>query len=296
MEQARERCSAYIRTTPIEVLESGERIKLENVNLGHSFKIRGALNAILGYSENAFVTASTGNFGNALSISGEMIGADVTVVVPESTTAGKIRKIERRAKRVMVAGRSLDDAELYAHQIARSDSLRYISPYNDALVIAGGGVIGLELADQCPNISTVYVPTGGGGLVTGIAAAMSRRPGTRIVACCPDHSTAFMSAVLGTGNGVPGPSMADALVGGIEADSITIDLARIYNIEFSLVSEDQIAKAVVALMKLGWLVEPAAAVSFAAMDRGGIKGNDTVSVITGSNVDLNVIRSLITTQ
>lgn len=291
--RARDRIRRFLDPTPLDVLRDGGYIKLENTNPGHSFKIRGALNAALEY-EDALITASTGNFGNALAIAGELVGSKITVVVPRTVAPTKLAKIKQYGVDVTVVGDSMDDAEEYGRQRADKESVRYVSPYNDRAVIAGGGVVGLEILEQRPDTSKIYVPTGGGGSVTGIAVAVSKQTETEIIACCPDQSTAFMSAVLNTGPGNTGPSLADALVGGIEDNCVTVDLARAYHIRFGVVSERDIQEACVKLLKLGWLAEPAAAVGIAVRDNE--MGADTTSsacVLTGSNVDISVVRALI---
>jgi len=291
--QAQDRIRRFLNPTPIDVLEDGVCVKLENAIPGHSFKIRGALNAVLEYDE-ALITASTGNFGSALAIAGGLVGSKVTVVVPRTVTPIKVAKIKRHGVDVAVVGESLDDAEEHARQQADAASVRYVSPYNDRAVIAGGGVVGLEILEQRPDASRIYVPTGGGGLVTGIAVAVSKQPGMEVIACCPDQSTAFMAAVLNSGAGSPGPSIADALVGGIEDECITVELARAYRIRFGLVPERSIQEACVRLLQLGWLAEPAAAVGTAVRDKDpDAERTSSVCVLIGSNVDVSVVRAMI---
>ncbi len=124
--------------------------------------------------------------------------------------------------------------------------------------------------------------------------AVSKQPGMEVIACCPDQSTAFMAAVLNSGAGSPGPSIADALVGGIEDECITVELARAYRIRFGLVPERSIQEACVRLLQLGWLAEPAAAVGTAVRDKDpDAERTSSVCVLIGSNVDVSVVRAMI---
>ncbi len=287
---AQTRIRNFLEPTPVEDIESAVSLKLEIVNPGHSFKIRGALNAALIHSRTPLITASNGNHAIALSVAGRMVGAKVTVVIPESASEGKKRRLAELDAEIIQHGSALDNAELHARLLARQRGSYYVSAYNDSDVIAGAGVVGLEIVSQYPDVRRIYVPTGGGGLAGGIAVAVSEFPGIEVVACCPDHSTALMAATLALDNGIPGPSIADALVGGIEPDSITISLVRDLKIGFSLVSDAEIKDAVCRLLSIGWLVEPSGAVGAACLWKDSDNRDRSVAILSGSNTDIKTLR------
>ena len=285
--------SRLLPPTPIDAVKKNLMLKLENANVGHSFKIRGALNAIIEYG-GPLVAASTGNFGNAIAIAGQILDTEVVVVVPKNITPEKLDRIRSHHVEVIVSGGTFGGAERFAHELAIARSIRFVSPYNDPAVIAGGGVIGLEIAEQITTGARIYVPTGGGGLVSGIAIALAGEQRFEVIASCPEQSTAFMFAVLERGIGVPGPSIADGLIGEIEDDCLTVTTARNYGVQFELASEAEIESACVALLRLGWLAEPAAAVGVAVSER--MRQHDLlphVCILTGSNIDYRIVKTLV---
>jgi threonine dehydratase len=262
---AAERIRPYLAPTPLVA-----DLKLETLNPTGSFKVRGALNALL-RSDEPVVTASAGNFGLGIAWAAQRLGRTATVVVAASASPAKIEKLRRFDIELVIEGADYDEAERHALSLPG----RYVSPYNDTDVIAGAGTIALEL----PDAETIVVPIGGGGLTAGIALAT----GARVVGVVPARFPA-MRVALAAGAVVQidgDDTIADALHGNIEPGSITVDMLR--GVEVVEVTEDEIADAMRALARdHGIVVEGAGATAVAAIRAG--KAPAGVAIVTGRNV------------
>lgn len=306
---AESRIRDYVRLTPAEdshVLgrAGGCRatLKLENYQVTGSFKIRGALNKLLALGDEAdrgVIAASSGNHGAALSYALEVLGRRGTVVVPESCSPTKLEAIRAHGAEVVVKGHDSVVAEIWARQEARRRGIPYVSPYNDALVVAGQGTIGVELARQRERIDAVYVAVGGGGLVSGVATYLrSLYPGIEIVGCSPANS-AVMYESIRAGRLLElesRPTLSDGTAGGVEADAVTFDICRREIDRFILVSEAEIEEAMrLVIGSHHMLVEGAAAVPVAAFLKDGRRqeGKNVVLVLCGANVGAEVLRRVL---
>ena len=151
-------------------------LKLENLQVTNSFKIRGAFNRFLHLSleekARGIVTASAGNHGQAVAFAARKLNFPAKIVVPKNTPKIKIEGIKKYGVDLVLFGDIYDEAEQKAKDLAREEGLVFVSPYNDELIIAGHGTIGLEIIEALPNVDTVIVPVGGGGLISGISIAM----------------------------------------------------------------------------------------------------------------------------
>ncbi|HSL21556.1 MAG TPA: pyridoxal-phosphate dependent enzyme, partial [Vicinamibacterales bacterium] len=232
-------------------------LKLECVQTTGSFKIRGALNAAILHAERhaglpaPIVTASAGNHGRALALAAEHIGIPLTVFVPETAPRAKTTAIEAHGATLRRA-RDYDAAEAEAREYARREGGTFISPYNDADVIAGAGVVALEVFEDLPDTRLIVVPVGGGGLASGIGIVARSRPGeVRMLGVETEASHAFTDG-LRAGRIVPiepRPTLADALSGNIEAGSITFPLMQQVCDGIALVSEEDLAGAIAGLAR-----------------------------------------------
>lgn len=180
---ARETIRNLVRRTPLvhsqflsNFCDGEVYLKLENLQTTNSFKIRGALNKMLHLSaeemKRGVVTASAGNHAQAVAIGAEKLKLSARIVIPRNTPKIKIDKIRKHNVELILHGDIYDEAEQKAIDLAKEDGLTYISPYNDRLVIAGQGTIGLEVHEDLPTVDTVIVPVGGGGLISGIGVAI----------------------------------------------------------------------------------------------------------------------------
>jgi len=305
---AENRIRKYVRETPLEYSIPLSKLggaqvylKLENLQVSGSFKIRGVLNKLLSHdnARDLFVTASSGNHGIAFAYAIKMLGLDGVVFLPENASPAKIQDIMQYEIDVRFFGKDTVETEAHARRFANANNAVYISPYNDIKVIAGQGTIGLELHKQLRDLDTVVVPVGGGGLISGIAVYLKEVvPEIRVVGVQPENS-AVMYHSLKSGRILAmesKPTLADAVAGGIEENSVTFDLCRRYVDEFILVTEEDIAEAIrFMLEKHHILVEGAAALSVAAYMKKTtfFEGRKTVLLITGCRIDLKTLKKIL---
>jgi threonine dehydratase len=179
IQHAQNRLKAYLAPTPLEPSpELGEHIflKLENANQTHSFKIRGALNAILALSpqarERGIVTVSSGNHAQGVSYASHLTHTNALILMPKHTPQKKVRGAQRWGAEVMLVGNNYDETEAEGRRLEKEEGLTFVSPYNDLNVMAGAGTIGLEIAQQLPSVQRVVVCVSGGGLIGGIGTAL----------------------------------------------------------------------------------------------------------------------------
>ena len=191
------------------------------------------------------VAASTGNHGAATAFAGRALGIEVEVVVPETTPPDRAAAIERFGARVTRHGAECGESEARARELASATGAVFVSPYNDPVVMAGQGTIGLEVLDAAPELGSVYVSAGGGGLLGGIAAAIAaRRPDVEIVGVSPIASCALHRAVE-AGRVVDvahEPTLSLATAGAMEADSVTLEPCMQLVDRWLLVDEGRIAE------------------------------------------------------
>ena len=302
--RARRRIGRRVRPTPLlpspwlSSIASGQVfIKNESANLTSSFKIRGALNAALRIGEGAsrqstLVTASAGNHGRSLALAAEQLGLRCVVFTPASAPQVKQAAIRRHGAVLHADNEDYDAAERRARAFAAAESGIYISPYNHPDVIAGAGTIGLEVIEVMPELDVVVIPIGGGGLASGVGLAMkAAAPRARVVGIEVEASTPF-TVSLNAGRITeirPRASLADALVGNLEPESITFPLVKRVVDEVVTVSEQELAQAMKGLASEERLVvEGGAAAGVAAIMNGKASGpgQRVVALVTGGNVDL----------
>ena len=267
--------------------------KLENRQFTGSFKLRGALNRLMTLTEDqrrhGCVTASSGNHGAAVAYAQQVLGIDGTIFVPENTSTSKIDKIREFGGNVETFGVDGLDTEQHARAFADEHGQFYVSPYNDLMVVAGQGTIGIELLDELPTLRRVFVAVGGGGLIGGIGSVLrANLPSVEIIACQPAES-AVMAASVDAGHVVElesGPTLSDGTAGGVEPDAITFALCRDLVDRFITVDEKAIAGAMRDYERFeGERIEGAAGVAIAAARQyDGDGDGDSVIVICGGNV------------
>jgi threonine dehydratase len=280
-------------------------LKLENLQVTGSFKIRGAANKLLGSAKSrtgnssGIITASAGNHGQAMALCALKLGIKAKIVVPETTPSVKINKIKQFEPKLILHGAIYDEAEDYAKKLAKEEGLEYVSPYNDRDVIAGQGTIGLEILSQVPDVDTIVVPVGGGGLVSGIAmAAKKLSPETRVIGVQSEASPSMYESFI-AGKQIDTKvedSIADGLSGNFEHGSVTFDLIRKYVDRMVLVKETTIRKAVRQLWEEGQMVEGSGAAPMAALmenENPIPSGKKIVLVVSGGNIDFAKLQSII---
>ncbi|MEF9920182.1 MAG: threonine/serine dehydratase [Erysipelotrichaceae bacterium] len=310
VELAYKRIKPYIYKTPLEksiYLSTKDKqcfFKLENNQTIKAFKIRGALNKMLSMSETekelGVSTVSSGNHGIAVSYAANMLGIKkAVIIVPKTTPVSKIEKIKYYGGEVLLMGENYDGAHTLGMKYIKDHQMTFIdSYYDDPLIYAGQGTIALEILEQNPDIDTILVPIGGGGMLTGIAvAAKAIKPTITIIGiqtqACPALIKAFEDHVFY--EEYPSePSICDALVGGI--GKLCYDMAEDYVDGFIAVEESSIEKAIVHMLKKEKIiVEPAGAVGIAAIMDGldQINGKNIAVVISGGNIDSELMIRLL---
>jgi threonine dehydratase len=301
---AAERLAGRVRRTPLIEAHAlsattGRAVwlKLETLQQTRSFKYRGALNAVLALSQRTdtlptLVTASAGNHGLALATAASAAGASLLVYAPRTTPAAKLERMRRPGVRVDTSSRDYDEAEARAVDAAARGAGTYVSPYNHPDVIAGAGTVALEILEDLPSPGGIIVPTGGGGLLSGMALAA--RDTTLICGVEPEVNPAF-SVSLAAGHVTAiesGASLADGLLGNLEAGSITFELVRAHASGVRTVPERFVVQGVRALFRQERLVaEGAGAIAVGAL-LGGVLDDvpdPLVLVVSGANIDTKTL-------
>ena len=271
-------------------------LKCEHLQQTGSFKFRGAVNKVRLLDEEArrsgVITASTGNHGLGVALAGKLAGVPVTVYAAVSAARLKVEAITTLGAEVVAMDGDPLAVELAAARSARRLGRPFVSPYNDADVIAGQGTIGMEIVEQCPEIDAVFTAVGGGGLISGIGTAVKvLRPECRVVGCWPEHAPALHRALdVGAIVDVEElPTISDGTAGGVEPGAITFDLCRRVLDDRVLVSEVEIAAAMKLLAETErWMVEGAAGVALAGLIKMAprYRGQRVAVVLCGRNIAL----------
>lgn len=304
---AAQRIAPYVRHTPVEyshVLSevSGARVhlKLENLQITGSFKLRGATNALLSLGDEvtAVVAASSGNHGMAVAHAARIAGAEALIFVPEAAGPSKIEAIEALGAGIMRVEGDPVLAEAAARRHARESGVPYISPYNDPHVVVGQGTLGVELAADLERVDVLFASLGGGGLISGAGGYLKEVRGTRVVACSPANS-AVMHESLRAGRilDLPSlPTLSDGTAGGVEPDAITFELCQEVVDDSLTVSEDEIRVAMRLIIgRHHTLIEGSAAVAVAGFLQTADRwiGQDVAIILCGANVDTRVLKKVL---
>ncbi|MCQ4333449.1 threonine ammonia-lyase [Natronomonas sp. F2-12] len=307
---ARRRVAGTARETPLERSTTFSertgadvRLKLEHLQRTGAFKIRGATNkiALLDEAERkaGVVAASAGNHAQGVALAATKAGVDSTIVMPEYAPISKIDATRSYGAEVVLHGVDYDTAAERAHEIEREEGRVYVHAFDDPAVMAGQGTIGLEIAEQCPEVDTVAVPIGGGGLIAGIATAIKALTDARVVGVQAEGAASAAES-LRRGEIVERDSV-DTIADGIATRKIgenTFEVIRERVDEIVTVSDAEIANALTSLLERSkTLVEGAGAVPLAAVieERFAYDDGETiVPTLCGGNIDLNVLTTVIT--
>ena len=299
IEQARARLEGIARVTPVFGSETFSRragrevlLKAENLQRTGAFKIRGAVNKIatLSDAERAagVVAASAGNHGQAVAWAAREQGVGATVFMPQDSPMAKVDATRNYGATVELGGAVFEEAVVAAEEFVERSGATFIHPFEDEVVIAGQGTIGLELAEQVPQAQTVVIPIGGGGLAAGIALALrAKRPDLRVVgvqakACGPLAGGTEFGFTIAEGIAVKQPG------------ELTTSILREHVEEVVAVTDEEISEAIVLLLERTKLVvEGAGAASVAAVLGGHVSGEGPVCVLlSGGNIDPTLLISV----
>lgn len=307
--EAYNRIRSYIRNTYFEhsiafskLIGANVYFKCENLQYTGSFKVRGAFNKLLSLTPEerakGIVTASSGNHGAGVAYGLHQLKCPGVIFVPENASKAKVENIQNYVSSLKYFGQDCMDTEIHARQVAEQNNMTYISPYNDEQVIAGQATIAIELMEQLPHIDAVFVPVGGGGLISGIGGYLKAvSPQTQVIGCMPENSP-VMAKSLSAGQIVEMetlPTFSDATAGGIEPGSITFEICQHAVDDCLLVSEDEIKSAILdTLQKQHLLVEGAAGVALACLykNRAKFQNKNVVVILSGSNISLDTLKKL----
>jgi threonine dehydratase len=295
IEAARGRIGSLARVTPVYSSETLSRrsarpvmLKAENLQRTGSFKIRGAVNKIATLDDaerNAgVVTASAGNHGQAVALAAREAGVRATVFMPQDAPMAKVDATRSYGAEVLLVGEGYDEANTAALERVESGAT-LVHAFEDEVVVAGQGTLGLELAEQVAELETLVVPVGGGGLASGIAIAFKElRPEVRLVGVQAENCAPF------TGREPAGTTIADGIAvkkPGVLTSAILADRLD----EFLVVSDREIAEAIVLLLeRVKLVVEGAGAASVAALLAGKITGSGPVcALLSGGNIDATLL-------
>jgi len=303
--RARKRIAPYVRRTPLvpsawlsDAAAARVSLKLESLQVGNSFKSRGAFNAVVARLErgeltrsSTLVTASAGNHGRALAAAAQAFDLPLVVFTPHDAPQTKLAAIRRHGATLRAEGRDYDHAEFLAKQCAAETGAAFISPYSDVDVVAGAGTVALEIFEDAPDTDVVIVPIGGGGLISGVGSTVKNISGTRLVVGVElDVSHAFQTSVA-AGKLVPieaGPSLAEGLGGNPDPETITFWFIQRHVDRIVTVSETDLKAGVVGLAEHEHVIaEASGAAGVAALIGNRITVRDwrVVVIVTGSNID-----------
>jgi threonine dehydratase len=301
--RAHKRIAPHVRRTPLvestwlsDLTAARVWLKLESLQVSNSFKSRGAFNAVIGRlardraAPRELVTASAGNHGRALAAAAEVFGLRLVVFTPIDAPQAKVAAIRRHGAELRAEGRDYDAAERLAKSYAQETGGEFISPYDDADVIAGAATIALELFEDAPDLDTLVVPIGGGGLISGVALAAKALGRSQVVGVEVEASCAFLTSVRAGRlvEIVPGPTLADGLGGNPDPDTITWPYIQRLVDRIVTVSEADLTAAIVGLVESEHLIaEGAGAAAVAALvgRRVEVSGQRVAALVTGSNID-----------
>lgn len=311
--RARRAIAPWVRRTPLTLSPSLSRLtggevylKLETVHDTGAFKLRGATNAILHLDEaskaKGVVTVSTGNHGRAVAYAAGRLGIRAVVCMSRLVPDNKVRAIRELGAEIRIHGKSQDEAQREADRLVAEDGLVLIPPFDHPDVVAGQGVIGLELLEDLPDLDTVLVPLSGGGLLAGILIALKAvNPTIRVIGISMERGPAMYHS-LQAGKPVAVEeleTLADSLGGGIGLDNRhTFPPIRDLADDVVLLSEEQIAEGMIHLYRQEQIVgEGAAAVGVAALLHRKVQpGPRTAVIVSGRNVDMDMFTRVVTGQ
>jgi threonine dehydratase len=303
---ARRNLSGLIRRTPLQYsfllsqrVGSDTYLKLENLQQTGAFKVRGAINKMVSLSAEerakGVVAASSGNFALGVGYGARALGGlPTSIFMPVNTPLAKVNKLKEFEVEIFLRGESYEEAYDVSREFQREHDLTYLHPYDDPLVIAGHGTIGLEIMEDLPEAEALIVPIGGGGLIAGIAvAAKAVNPRVKIIGVQPEASpAAYLSLKEGRcyERYEAGPTICEGLAGGFGI--VPFQIVRDLIDEVVIVSEEEIYEAIYTLLDLTQLVvEGSGAVGVATLlfDKVNLKGRKVVAVISGGNIDADLL-------
>ena len=308
--EANERCQDHLLPTPLEhsmylsdKIEGEVWLKLDSMQRTSSFKFRGAINKILSLTkaelDRGIVSASTGNYALAVAEAMRIRNRRATIYVANDIEPSRLGLLRSHGLDLVIHGEVAWDAEKEARRVGDEEGKIYVSPYNDPIVVGGQGTCGYEISQQLPDLDAAFLACGGGGLLTGSAGWLkSHNSDVEAFGVSPANSPVMYESMR-TNKMVEmdtQPTLADTCAGGIDLDSITLDLCRRYVDEIVLLTEKEIKASIRLLFEQHRLVtEGSGALSIGGLlkRKERFKGKKVVAVVCGRNVNLEVFKKII---
>ena len=308
--EARERIKDVVVDTPFSfaphlssIAGCDVYLKKENLQVTGAFKIRGAYNKIASLSDEqracGVVAASAGNHAQGVALSALKFGIRAVIVMPESTPLTKINGVKHYGAEVILAGSNYDEAYAYALSYGEKNSLTFVHPFEDEEVIAGQGTLALDILDKCEDLDAVIIPVGGGGLISGMAAAIKTiNPNIEVIGVSSKGAPALKNS-FELKNAVDTTSVRTIADGIAVRDTSAITLKYILESvdRFINVDDEEIASAILFLLeKQKLVVEGAGAVGVAALLHNKLehlKGKKVAAVLSGGNMDVTLLSVII---
>jgi len=304
---AAERIKGAVIRTPMmlsrtlsEIVDAEVWLKFENLQFTAAYKERGALNKLLQLSEaervRGVVAASAGNHAQAVAYHGRRLGIPVTIVMPISTPMIKVTQTEGHGAHVVLHGERVDDAFARAREIEADEGLTFVHAFDDPMVIAGAGTVALEMLEDAPDLDTLVIPIGGGGLISGVAtAAKALKPGIKVIGVEAELYPSMKNVVENGHRAIGGDTLAEGIAvkePGQLTRAIISDLVD----RIDLVAENDIEHAVAMLVNIEKsVVEGAGAAGLAAIlaQPERFRGRKVGTTLCGGNIDAHLLANVL---
>jgi threonine dehydratase len=294
------RTPMLLSRTLSDVIGAEVWLKFENLQYTSAYKERGALNKLLQLTDEergrGVIAASAGNHSQAVAYHATRLGIPAVIVMPESTPTVKVTKTKGYGAKVILHGDMFDDAYAKARELALENGYVFVHPFDDPQIIAGAGTVGLEMLEDAPDLDTIVVPIGGGGLMSGISiATRAVKPDIELIGVEAELYPSMKCAIEGCHMPLGGDTLAEGIAVK-QPGELTSRILKEYVNEVVLVSERSIESAVAMLVRLEkTVVEGAGAAGFAAMlsDPGRYKGKTIATLLCGGNIDTHLLANVL---
>ena len=304
---AAERIKGSVIRTPMmlsrtlsDIVDAEVWLKFENLQFTAAYKERGALNKLLQLSDEerarGVVAASAGNHAQAVAYHGRRLGIPVTIVMPVSTPMMKVTQTEGHGAHVVLFGERFDDAYAHARELEAENGYVFVHPFDDVTIMAGAGTVALEMLEDAPELDTLVIPIGGGGLISGVAtAAKALKPGIKVIGVEAELYPSMKNVVEGGNGEIGGDTLAEGIAvkePGQLTRAIIADLVD----RIDLVAENDIEHAVSMLVNIEkTVVEGAGAAGLAAIlaDPERFRGRKIGTTLCGGNIDTHLLANVL---
>jgi len=278
-------------------------LKFENLQFTSSFKERGALNKLLQLTDaekkSGVIAMSAGNHAKAVAYHAQRLGIPATIVMPKNTPHVKVEDTRNFKANVILEGDGLSESAVHAHQLADEQKLVFVHPYNEEKIIAGAGTAGLEMMEKIPDLQSIVVPIGGGGLVSGVAiAAKAINPGIRIIGVEVEGYQSVYNSVKGIESPLGGSTIAEGIAVK-QPGALNLEIINRLVDDIVIVTEDQIEESINLLLTIEKTVTEGAGAAGLAAVMGNpelFTNQKTAVILCGANIDPRILASVLMRQ